>query len=149
MVLNIWNQIFGLPYRTGNGAAITTTAINENCDAAINVHTLAASPLMAGNRDQRDKRDQSVAAHDVSYFSLYILFASLFVCIFTIGILLLSHVNRVSDINQLRDNIKNDFIAKSDISRYVWVALRELRESGGGIHLATTRMMTSKNSEDR
>lgn len=139
MLYNFWNQLFGPSFGTQTTETITTTVINDNIiDADANESpSITSSPLMpkwrhsrytAGQRE-RDEDIYSTEANkgETSYFSVYILFGSLFVCILTIAILLLAHINRVSEINQLRDSFKVDFITREDIKEVVRDALREMR----------------------
>lgn len=138
MVLNVWNQIFGSSRHTKNAETIRTAVMSESIEATAVPHA-TIPPLMAAHRGHRCNGGQA-ATTTTSRLSIFILFGSLSVCIFTIGILLLSHVNRVSDINHLRAAIRRDFIAKSDVELAVWQALQDLRDNG--VYVATTRATT-------
>lgn len=145
MVQNIWSQLFGQSGGRKPTEIITTRVINENVtiDETKIAELLDSSKSVPSSNEPRcvslpNYGKASKSAHsekyrssniiDVSYFSVYILFASLFVCIFTIALLLVAYINRVTDINQLRDNLKNEFIVKSDIRRMIQVALKELND---------------------
>ena len=84
----------------------------------------------------RHKRRPSTTEYDelrpsngTSFFSIYLLIASLVVAIFTISILLLTYVNSVTDLQQLRDNLKDDFIQKQDVELIVRDALKDLQQN--------------------
>lgn len=147
MVLNtIWNHLFGSSHGRKKTETITARVIDETfhdaASIAVNQHSSAITTTTSAPTIQRrpytastDSTAPNSLDNDVSNFSLYILFVSLFVCIFTICVLVLVHINRSTDINQLHDNFKNRFIAKSDIKQYVWDALNELRVQDDSIFI--------------
>lgn len=139
MLYNFWNQLFGPSFGTQTTETVTTTVINNSAiDADTNESpSITTIPLMSKHRhsrftsDKRDIEDNCCAPtsnnNETSYFSVYILFGALFICILTIAILLLAHINRVSEIKQFRDNFKADFITRHDIKQVVWDVIQEMR----------------------
>lgn len=84
-------------------------------------------PQHSSNNNKYDKRK----INDLPIFSIYILFATLFIFICTIVVLLIIYINKVTDLNQLRDSLNNEFINKSDINLIIENVLKDLRNNGG------------------
>lgn len=72
----------------------------------------------------------NIHKYNISIFSIYILFATLFLFICTITVLIIIYINKVTDLNQLRDSLKNEFINKSDINLIIENVLKDLRNNG-------------------
>lgn len=81
--------------------------------------------------EQRNHNSSTTTNHklnEISFFSIYILFASLFICICTIAVLLITYINRVTDLAQIRDGLKGEFIGKDDIDIIVRNVLNDLKD---------------------
>lgn len=70
--------------------------------------------------------------NELSIFSVYLLFATLFVCICTIAALLFTYINRASDIIQLRDSLASEFIVRNDIDEIIRNVIRDMRNADDG-----------------
>ncbi|XP_055319441.1 uncharacterized protein LOC129577050 [Sitodiplosis mosellana] len=80
------------------------------------------------NNQNRIRNNQN-KLNEISIFSVYLLFATLFVCICTIAVLLFTYINRANDIVQLRDSLTSEFIARSDIDEIIQNVLREVKNN--------------------
>lgn len=75
----------------------------------------------------------SKASNEISACTAYTLFASFFICICTIAVLLMAYVNRVNDIAQLRADLNGNFVGREDIDVIVRNILHEFRFNDDGI----------------
>ncbi|XP_031630325.1 uncharacterized protein LOC116345246 [Contarinia nasturtii] len=78
------------------------------------------------NHQNRIRNNQN-KLNEISIFSVYLLFATLFVCICTIAVLLFTYMNRANDIVQLRDSLTTEFISRTDIDDIIRNVLREMK----------------------
>lgn len=62
-----------------------------------------------------------------SGLSIYIMFTLLFICICTTSVFLMVHINRVTDIERIRDGLKAEYLSKNDVQALVQNILNELR----------------------
>lgn len=83
------------------------------------------------NNQNRIRNNQN-KLNEISIFSVYLLFATLFVCICTIAVLLFTYINRANDIVQLRDSLTSEFIARSDIDEIIRNVLSEVKNNDHG-----------------
>lgn len=81
------------------------------------------------NNQNRIRNNQN-KLNEISIFSVYLLFATVFVCICTIAVLLFTYINRANDIVQLRDSFTSEFIMRSDIDELIRNVLREMKNNG-------------------
>lgn len=80
------------------------------------------------NNQNRIRNNQN-KLNEISIFSVYLLFATLFVCICTIAVLLFTYINRANDIVQLRDSLTSEFISRTDIDEIIRNVLREVKNN--------------------
>lgn len=71
------------------------------------------------------EKDQNKLS-EISIFRVYLSFVTLFVCTFTLAVLLFVYINRSM---QLHDSLKSEFVARSDIDDLVQTLLRDLRNN--------------------
>lgn len=84
------------------------------------------NPLSMVNNDSNANQNHQ-QKRVASGCSIYILFTLLFICICTTSVLLMVHINRVTDIERIRDGLKAEFLSKSDVHALVQDILNELR----------------------
>lgn len=77
--------------------------------------------------------NHSKASNELSACTVYTLFASFFICICTIAVLLMAYVNRVNDIAQLRTDLNGQFVGRDDIDVLVRNILHEFRINDDGV----------------
>lgn len=83
--------------------------------------------------------NQSKASNEISACTAYTLFASFFICICTIAMLLMAYVNRANDIAQLRADLNGKFVGREDIDVIVRNILHEFRINDDGIRTLKRR----------
>lgn len=71
--------------------------------------------------------NQQKKLNELSIFSVYLLFITLFMCCCTIAALLFTYINRANDIMQLRDSLTSQFIVRNDIDAIIRNVLREMK----------------------
>lgn len=77
--------------------------------------------------------NHSRVSNEISACTVYTLFASFFICICTIAVLLMAYVNRMNDIAQLRTDLNGKFVGRDDIDMIVRNILHEFRINDDGI----------------
>lgn len=77
--------------------------------------------------NQHNIRNNQNKLNEISIFSIYLLFATLFVCICTIAVLLFTYINRTNDIAQLRDTLTSEFIVRGDIDEIIRNVLKDFK----------------------
>lgn len=77
--------------------------------------------------NQNNIRNKQIKLNEISIFSVYLLFATLFVCICTIAVLLFTYINRANDIIQIRDSLTSEFIIRSDIDEIIRNVLKGIQ----------------------
>lgn len=78
------------------------------------------------NRNRMHPHQQK-KLNELSIFSVYLLFITLFMCCCTIAALLFTYINRANDIMQLRDSLTSEFIVRNDIDALIRNVLREMK----------------------
>lgn len=98
--------------------------------------------------NQNRIRNNQNKLNEISIFSVYLLFATLFVCICTIAVLLFTYINRANDIVQLRDSLTSEFIVKSDIDELIRNVLREMKTTDDSSFYVDSNEDNSRQNHD-
>lgn len=105
--------------------------------------------LPSNLHNQNRIRNNQNKLNEISIFSVYLLFATLFVCICTIAVLLFTYINRANDIVQLRDSLTSEFIVRSDIDELIRNVLREIKTTDDGSFYVDSNEDSSSSSSSR
>lgn len=108
----------------------TSATISAPSRCANRERSLLSSSDNRARANQSHHRHPETAKRVPSVCSIYTLFTLLFICICTISALLMVHINRATDIDQIRDGLKAQFLSKSDVHALVQDILNELRGNG-------------------
>lgn len=112
------------PLALDGNQQLPKTKLNNNTNSDYNNGFLQRQSLGI-NQNQNNHKNI-----DLSIFSIYLFFGILFLFICTINVLLLIYINKVTDLNQLRDSLKNDFMDKSDINLIIQTVLKDIEING-------------------
>lgn len=80
-------------------------------------------------RRQSDHRQHNT----MSTGNVYLVVATLVVCMCTIGALLCTYIYQLNDVRQLRDNLASQLIGRRDIEQIVRSILSDMERDGGGL----------------
>lgn len=104
-----------------------TIAAPSRC--AKRMRSLLSSSDNRARANQSHQRHPETPKRVPSVCSIYTLFTLMFICICAISALLMVHINRATDIDQIRAGLKAQFLSKSDVRALVQDILNDLRGS--------------------
>lgn len=97
-----------------------------------NRKTNQTAVVLNQTRQHLNRGGASNTPHEISIYTVYILFASFFICICTIAVLLMAYMGRMNDIAHLRADLNGKFVGRDDIDAIVRNVLIELQVGGDG-----------------
>lgn len=121
-----------LPVSSGSGCDLTVQFQQQTNNKTNQTNAMCHS------RNANPRRGK--LSNEISVYTVYTLFASFFICICTIAVLLVAYMNRMSDIAQLRADLNGKFVGRDDIDVMVRNILHEWRiDEDDGIHTLPSR----------
>lgn len=95
-----------------------------------NRKTNQTAVVLNQTRQHLNRGGASNSSHEISIYTVYILFASFFICICTIAVLLMAYMGRMNDIAHLRADLNGKFVGRDDIDAIVRSVSIELQVGG-------------------